>query len=507
MTAGGSLTHIGNSKAIALFWSHASMYRQINVAGGALSTDAMGFTWGNGTGAVNCSGSINVDAGTLTTGGGMGLSGQVGNTAYLNFAGGTFALNATAATPLLPATGTGFTASLNSIFGPIDNSAHPGAPVLCRRSDHRYRRFRHDDLQRTTPGRHGRRGDAKPTDVQQQRHGLRRAAHGPVQRADVINRRSGSSGYALVSGGQVTGIVITCPGVYSASDTVSVTFNGGGGTGAAIQNFNPSVANSNGSTGGLTKISAGNLIMTAVSTYTGPTTINGGMLQIGNGSTGALSPNGTISIGSAGTLAFNRNNSAIQGTDFSAAHHRVGNLTQLGVLTTLNAANSYTGVTTISAGTPSTSTLANGLTASNIGAASNAASNLVFTAGSTFQYTGSTVTIDRGFTINNGVTATFDVPLATTNLTLAGMTAVGGTTGAITKINAGTLTLSGVNTYSGLTTATSGILAITGTNAANGPYTVGGAGTLTIKSSGTVTCSTPTLGNGSITNLSGESFC
>ena len=50
-------------------------------------------------------------------------------------------------------------------------------------------------------------------------------------------------------------------------------------------------------------------------------------------------------------------------------------------------ANAYTGVTTISGGTLSVGTLANGGSASDIGAASSSATNLVLNGG-TLQYTG-----------------------------------------------------------------------------------------------------------------------
>ena len=60
------------------------------------------------------------------------------------------------------------------------------------------------------------------------------------------------------------------------------------------------------------------------------------------------------------------------------------------------------GVTTVSGGTLAVSTLANGGVASGIGASSNASSNLVLTTGGTLQYTGATVSSDRGFTLGAG---------------------------------------------------------------------------------------------------------
>ncbi len=83
-------------------------------------------------------------------------------------------------------------------------------------------------------------------------------------------------------------------------------------------------------------------------------------------------------------------------------------------LVTLSGANSYTGATTVSQGTLSVNSIANGGVASAIGASTNAASNLVIQ-GATLRYTGASATSDRGFTIEtNGPIAasTIDVTQA-----------------------------------------------------------------------------------------------
>src|SRR5207244_2890663 len=65
---------------------------------------------------------------------------------------------------------------------------------------------------------------------------------------------------------------------------------------------------------------------------------------------------------------------------------------------TLSGANTYTGVTTITAGTLSVSSLANGGSSSSIGASTNAATNLVLNGG-TLQYTAGAVSTDRLFSV------------------------------------------------------------------------------------------------------------
>ncbi len=123
----------------------------------------------------------------------------------------------------------------------------------------------------------------------------------------------------------------------------------------------------------------------------------------------------------------------------------------------LSGVNTYTGVTNISSGTLSVGTIGNGGVASNLGAATNAAANLVF-GGGTLQYTGATASTDRGFTINAGTTATVEVTAS--NLTISGASAA--TTGALTKTGVGTLAFSGANLHTGGTNVNAGTLLLSG---------------------------------------------
>ena len=69
-------------------------------------------------------------------------------------------------------------------------------------------------------------------------------------------------------------------------------------------------------------------------------------------------------------------------------------------LTLTGSANRYTGVTTISGGVLSVSTIAYGGLPSSIGASTNDPSNLVL-AGGTLQYTGAGAITDRLFTLTS----------------------------------------------------------------------------------------------------------
>lgn len=137
-------------------------------------------------------------------------------------------------------------------------------------------------------------------------------------------------------------------------------------------------------------------------------------------------------------------------------------------LVTLSGANTYSGATTVSGGALAVNTIANGGTASAIGASSNASSNLVLEGG-TLRYTGASTSSDRGFTLvtNGAVTAgTIDVTAAATNLQFSGVVTSPDNAG-LTKTGAGTLTLSNAgNNYTGVTTVNQGTLAVS--NLGNG---------------------------------------
>jgi fibronectin-binding autotransporter adhesin len=260
--------------------------------------------------------------------------------------------------------------------------------------------------------------------------------------------------------------------------------------------------------GALSQIGTGTTILTADSTYGGGTTITAGTLQLGNGgTTGSI----TGDISDNGMLAVNRSDIySITGVISGS-----GALSQVGTGATILANdNTYTGDTTIAAGTLQ---IGNGGTAGSISSDSDILNSgvLAFDRSDTTVYggqirgsgslhqigagTGTLIlagnntygggtTIDTGTTLQlgNGGTTGSIVGSITDNGTLTfnrtDLMPLIGTisgTGDIVQLGSGTTTLHGANSYSGTTTVQSGALFIDGdqTNA-TGPTTVLSGGTL-----------------------------
>jgi autotransporter-associated beta strand protein len=225
------------------------------------------------------------------------------------------------------------------------------------------------------------------------------------------------------------------------------------------------------------------------------------------------------------------NNSNLTYTIASSGANNIGGTGGLlksgsNTLTLSGGANTYTGVTTMNGGVLSVSQLANGSSASDIGAANSSAGNLVLDGG-TLQYSGNTASINRlftlgafGGTIDNEGTGTLTLNNAGTiamtgsgarMLTLTGVNANGDTlasalhdgSGAtsLLKQGAGTWILTGTNAYSGGTTISNGTLQV-GNGGATGAIGSGGCvdnDTLVFNRSGTVTVFGPITGNGTLT--------
>ena len=239
----------------------------------------------------------------------------------------------------------------------------------------------------------------------------------------------------------------------------------------------------NGAVGFSLNGAGGTVVFSGPNTYTGTTLLSAGTLNLGIAETlGTSGPMGntalasTISFGG-GTLQYSAANQYDYSSRFTASGNNAykidtngqsvsvasalqaagtSGLTKSGAGTlTLTVPNTYTGATTITAGTLSVTTIGDGGVAGNLGQATSANTNWVIGSG-TLQYTGATASSNRGFTLSSGTTATFDITSGTTNLTISGASAI--STGGLTKTGAGTLTLSGQNVYTGATTVNAGIL-------------------------------------------------
>ncbi len=182
------------------------------------------------------------------------------------------------------------------------------------------------------------------------------------------------------------------------------------------------------------------LVLTGTHTYTGGTTVGEGILRLGNGGTTG-SVTGDISVAAGATLQFGRSDDVTYAGVISGD----GTVTKtgLGVLT-LTGTNTHTGGTSINSGTLAVSSDAN---LGSAGVALTLGGGTLRQDAALGTLTRNIVTTASGSTINtNG----FD-------LTLTG--AISGT-GALNKANtAGTLTLSGSSTYTGLTQVQGGTLA------------------------------------------------
>ncbi|MBU8546821.1 MULTISPECIES: autotransporter-associated beta strand repeat-containing protein [Roseomonadaceae] len=196
----------------------------------------------------------------------------------------------------------------------------------------------------------------------------------------------------------------------------------------------------------LEKIGADTLILTGANSYTGGTTITAGTLQVGNGgTTGAL---GTGAVVNDAALAFNRGNAVTFGEVISGT----GTLTQNGSsVLTLTGANTYSGDTTIAAGTLR---VGNG---------------------------GTTGTLGSGAVVNNAALAFDRSDAVTVGNLISG-------TGTLAQNGSGVLTLTGANTYSGGTALRAGTIEI-----ANGGAL--GTGTLTFDGGALRATGTDTLAN------------
>ena len=302
----GVIDHTGSTQKFGIFMDSTTAggaYGVLNVAGGTVTVGAQSILFGNSTtNGTGNTGFINLDAGTLSVGANMtsSVNATGGNNAYLGFAGGTLKTTA-ALSKWIPASTPGITYSA-VLYGAIDNSAVNGAPSFA------------GGLTVNTNGFDSTLNDATSVLTGATGVGVTQAnlsvagGTGYIGAPAVLFSTTGvvpggnpAAGYALISNGQVTGIVITNPGTYAAGTVPTVTLVGGGGSGALVT---AGALNSANVSGGLTKTGAGTLTLAGINTYSGATTINGGTLSVG---TTTLPNTSALIVGSTGSGSFDLN--------------------------------------------------------------------------------------------------------------------------------------------------------------------------------------------------------
>jgi fibronectin-binding autotransporter adhesin len=481
-------------------------YGILNVAGGTVDTGAggtgkgisiggSGFSPGTGNVAL-----VNAAGGTLILGANGSLGGAGGTTsAFYNFAGATVKASA-AMTTVIPASTANYTLT-STVFGPITNNNNANIAFNTQVGvTSNFIGGLTVDTNGFAVGFTNALVAATGTGVTQGNIGDLSLLAGNtgyigapmVQFAAPAAGGDPASGYAVISGGQVTGIVITNPGVYASGETPLITLTGGGGSIAA---FNATAVTTANTSGGLTKISAGTLSLSGANTYTGPTTITGGTLQLGaGGTTGTLSLSSTIVNN--GVFAVNRTNATVQGVDFTATDIAgTGSLLQAGTGTTaLTTNNTYLGGTTITAGVLD---LGNGGTTGFFGPGpvTLTAGALSFNRTNTVTLGATNLVAGAGAVnlINSGtVVASVDNQFNTTGALVFGTTA--STTTSTLNLSSGSSTFGAGSVLTNSTTANSIVLAAGKTLTLNGGLSVGYAATagsatdtrLTVTGGGTV---------------------
>jgi fibronectin-binding autotransporter adhesin len=236
-------------------------------------------------------------------------------------------------------------------------------------------------------------------------------------------------------------------------------------TGSSFTQGN-AITNSSGTFGGmisLSKAGAGSLVFNQANTYTGPTTISAGSLQIDDG--GSLSS--SLLFLNGGTFASNTSGNLTQGAQIPSLILGTTGLNNVGAGTlVLNSPTFHTGNTTATAGN---------ITLSHASAIRNSALN---TTGAGTVTLSNVTTPTLGGLANSGTTRNLaDVidasyasvteltlkPESGSTFTYGGVISNGASGMTLTKIGAGTQVLQGTNTYSGATTIKNGILSLSGT--------------------------------------------
>ena len=237
------------------------------------------------------------------------------------------------------------------------------------------------------------------------------------------------------------------------------------------------IANNGSGTGALVKTGPGTLVLSADNTYSGGTTISNGSLRLGtNSATGSILGNVT----NYATLAFNRSDSYT----FNGVISGTGSLVQMGSGTvTLTANNTYSGGTTIEAGTlrvAHASALGTGAVTVKVGRLEIANVNitspsLILSNGATLLGTGTGAKYSKSSypSISAGAAATLATEAASDQLEIGSAIRNGDSSSVITVSGNGAVLLSAGATasdaYAGSWVLSSGTLRLADANALGNP--------------------------------------
>jgi autotransporter-associated beta strand protein len=247
----------------------------------------------------------------------------------------------------------------------------------------------------------------------------------------------------------------------------------------------------------LTKTNGGTLILNSAHSYTGTTTVSGGIIDVGNGGTSGSLGSGAVSVAAGAEVAFNRSNAFTVSNVLSGD----GLITKKGAgRMTVNGNNSGAAIHWNFRGTGNgdigfQNSNAIGGTSSTIALENNAT-------GSVFLATNGNTT-DVGISLGSGSILTWNGSTGNTT-TLTGV--ISGS-GAITKVSGEVIRLTGDNTYTGNTTITTGVVEIVGVGQlGSGNYAgdISNAATLTFNTSANQILSGVISGSG-VLNQSGVS--
>jgi autotransporter-associated beta strand protein len=303
-----------------------------------------------------------------------------------------------------------------------------------------------------------------------------------------LSHAAGGVGTVNLDGGTISAASVT----KGSGSTATFNFNGGtleatGNNANFMSGLNAAVLQAGGGTiddggfqigigqvlsgtGSLEKTGSGRLTLSGNNTYAGLTTVNGGTLQLGAGSSDLRNNSSDFVINNGSTLA-------LGGTRFDLSNQSTG------------------GQRTITFGASGGNTL----DTQNV--------NFVHWHGATYRTTGGSqnAILGAGLNLNAGVVATFDVARGTDAESDLLVSAGIGNAGSIVKTGNGIATLAGNNGYSGTTTISAGTLQVgnggsTG-NLGNSSSVINNASLVFNRSDSSLTAGNPISGSGSVTKI------